>query len=157
MQELTPVLLIAGFTVGSLSAFLPAKLWLNHHAERFDVAAFKQQFPQRKWVPSLFQVAPLVWLAFYGFFLFPYYFSWFGQGQTQIYFLMYFFVAGIGLCDGMLEIATKTAPGRGFLGRALQLRSLVYGQSVRQFGLLHIGLIAGMAVLSWLVLILILP
>jgi len=75
------------------------------------------------------------------------------EGILQICFLSYLFVARIGfIIDGLLEIITKTVPGRGFMGRSLQLRSLSYGHPMRNFAYLHIGFIVGVGILSLIVL-----
>jgi hypothetical protein len=150
MQDLNPILLIAGFAIGTLSVFLPAKLWLRN-AERIRLDTFKRQFSQKKGLLPLIQFLPLAWLIFHALFLFPKYFNWFGLGYKQAYFFTYLLIGGIGLCDGLFEMMTKVSPIRGFVGRSLQVRYLIYDPFIRRFGLLRVACIVGVGMVSWLV------
>lgn len=150
MQDLNPLLLVSGFVIGTLSVFLPAKIWLRDD-ERISLDAFKKQVPEKKWVPIFFQILPFVWLAIYAVIIFPNYLNWFGLGYKQVYFLAYFAIAGIGLGDGILEIVTKVSPIRTYMGRSIQLKNVVYSKSIRHFGLVHMSYILGVGGISWLI------
>ena len=139
------ILLVLGAFVGGIVFEVP-QLWVRGDTQ-LDKTSFKATYPKRIGIYYLYALFPLVWLGVYLTIIFPIGATRLGVGYT--YFTAYLALGGFGVLDGVVELATGIAPIRNGRG-SLRLTYLVVHDSVRQVGLIRLGLFCGVGVVSWL-------
>jgi len=146
--------LIIGSFLGLAAYQLPAKLWLKKD-DKLNKEAFKIAFPQKMKVYYLYVFLPFAWMVIYLILIFPGIFNIFKNSNVAFYFVCYLLFGGFGILDGILEILSGISPIRqgGRARRSLRLYYLVVNESVRRVGLLRIGVISGVGILSWLIIL----
>ncbi len=139
------ILLLLGGFMGFV-VFAGPSMFRTMNGVQLDKESFKDTFPKKMVVFYLYKLLPLLWLFLY-FAIIPIV-ARFAISFT--YFSGYLLLGGFGLLDGLLEVVTCVSPIRGGRG-SLRLRYLVVDDSVRQLGLLRLGLFGGIGLLSWVI------
>jgi len=154
MQEV--VLFFSGAFIGLLVYYLPTALWLNQDG-RLSNDAFKSAYPKKKYVYYWYKLLPVIWLFIYSLLIFPGIARLFKNGNLILYFVGYLLLGGFSALDGLAELVTGIAPIRpGSCARgSLRLGYLVVNDSVRRAGLLRLGLVAGIGLLSWVIIVIV--
>lgn len=136
------ILFIAGaIIIGFLFTNFP-RLIQYPDVEKYSPEEFVQKFPEVKWVKGFLVKVPHLWFVFYIFL-----FATLPQilkGPVLLFSLMFWFLGGISLIDGLFEIVSYISPQRSISmskGSESRFLGMALSDSVRRYGIIRTGLI----------------
>ncbi len=136
---------ISGAIVGLFFVHFP---WVVKYpnVDKLTISKFMEKYPDKRWRIRFLKIVPPVWILIYLFLFLPLVSSMnaFHDEQIGTFIAIFWFVGGIGFIDAIFEVVTSISPHRvvsAGRGGGTGVINVAFGDSVRKYGWLRIGLI----------------